>query len=667
MNTKFRVLLLSMSVIIVVSGNICAQVTIGSNTPPQKAALLQIKDQEAISDGGITSSTGGFLLPRVNLTLRTELHPFYTSGATDYTGVARDKAKLDHIGLIVYNLNPVEEENLETGVYKWDGTKWTQIMETPSMAKVSVDDCSKIRVNGKYYKGVGLNASNTISIPLTVTQEGNYTILATTTNGFQFQASGVFKSEGSYTVTLTGLGAPVNTTNPAPDGTPVIFTCNNEPIVCNDVRVPVGSTQISYDISCGDIVVNGSFNKGESLDGSQSITIPIIVENTGTLTITTNTNNGFYFTGSQAIDESTTSVTIPAIGIPTNAGTFMFNFSTNGANVTSCIFNIQVESTLGTFANPAKSCYTILNEDPTKPDGEYWIQQSEGSTAPIKTLCDMTHGGYTLIWSYSEYSSKYLYGTNTTMHLGSDVSLREDKPRNVVDTEAGEIQYEDYRLANATMINAKRGDVNSYRVRIAYDPRDINDAWGEDNYFQSQPASKTYDFLSTTSTGALYTWNGSDIAVTGKYFGITYVQNTANTTVAYGSYTNTGLCNATYYATPSYGNHFDVNYRIAVSTATKFTALLPKHDAPEDRESYQFNPVDINNLFGYQAEDDINHHWGKCGAASDDYDFYPALSTTGGSSMRRCGATYRVPHDFNWNANASPARYEGRYLQWWVK
>ncbi len=647
--------------------DIQAQVTIGSGNPPQKAALLQLQDNDLNTVGGVTATTGGLLLPRVNLTVRTELYPFYTDGASDYVGNAKADAKLNHTGLIVYNLNPVESENLEMGLYKWDGEKWTQIMETPPMAKVEVEDCSQIRVNGKYYAGVGLNTSNTITIPLKVNQEGNYTILATTTNGFQFQASGTFKSTGNYTITLVGIGTPINTTNPAPDGTPVIFVCNEEPVACNDVKIPVGSTLLNYEISCGDIEVHGEYSQGESLNAAEHYAIiPIVVNNPGKVSITTSTNNGFYFSGEIDADASTTSITLRGYGIPTNAGTYPFNFSTSGANIVSCNFSVKVETTLGTFENPAKSCFAILSADPTLPDGEYWIQQSSGSSTPVKTMCDMTHGGYTLLWSYSEYTSKMTYTPTNNFELNY-YSLGADKPQNVIANDInGTIKYDNYRLGLTTMTNIKRSDASTYRVRIVYDPVNVNDAYGENNYFLVQPASGTYDYLK--AVGNLYTFWGNQIATTGKVFGLAYKQNTANYVVSYAGYTSSNsLVTAPYYGTDVYGTHWDVGTRISSGyfsgLPTRLTAIVVKEDGTVDNSSYQFNPALINNLFGYHGELDITHHWGKCGSQSaDDYDFTPNTSST--ASCYSFSANKFV-HNFNYDSNIGT--YQGRYLQWWIK
>lgn len=92
-----------------------AQVTIGTDKEPSKAALLDIKDQNSASAGGVTSTTGGLLLPRVNLVNVGDLEPFITGG-----GTADEKA--NHKGLVVYNLT--NNASFKPGLYTWDGTGW---------------------------------------------------------------------------------------------------------------------------------------------------------------------------------------------------------------------------------------------------------------------------------------------------------------------------------------------------------------------------------------------------------------------------------------------------------------------------------------------------------------------------------------------------------------
>ncbi|MDR1937114.1 MAG: hypothetical protein LBQ73_01275, partial [Tannerellaceae bacterium] len=73
-----------------------AQVTIGLGNSPEEAALLQLKDQQPLPGSkGATATTGGLLLPRVEL-----------NGTDDFTlipTITREQEK-DHTGLLVYNV-----------------------------------------------------------------------------------------------------------------------------------------------------------------------------------------------------------------------------------------------------------------------------------------------------------------------------------------------------------------------------------------------------------------------------------------------------------------------------------------------------------------------------------------------------------------------------------
>lgn len=70
-------------------------------------------------------------------------------------------------------------------------------------------NCSSITVNGNYIKNIALNSSNTLSVPVTVTNTGTYGIVTNAINGYSFSASGTFSSTGNQVVTLTGTGTPV--------------------------------------------------------------------------------------------------------------------------------------------------------------------------------------------------------------------------------------------------------------------------------------------------------------------------------------------------------------------------------------------------------------------------------------------------------------------------
>jgi hypothetical protein len=96
-----------------------AQVTIGLGASPEKAALLQLKDrQPAAASKEATATTGGLLLPRVELNATDDftLLPNLTPGE-----------KKDHTGLLVYNVRENASLDLKKGVYQWDGVKWKML------------------------------------------------------------------------------------------------------------------------------------------------------------------------------------------------------------------------------------------------------------------------------------------------------------------------------------------------------------------------------------------------------------------------------------------------------------------------------------------------------------------------------------------------------------
>lgn len=113
--------------LMVLGVNLGAQVTIGSDTPPSKAALLELKTQPDSNpaQGGVTSDKGGLLLPRVILEENNSLKPFIAGG-----GSPEEKAA--HKGLMVYHIGG---NGINAGQHVWDGSKWlvllTDIPPTP--------------------------------------------------------------------------------------------------------------------------------------------------------------------------------------------------------------------------------------------------------------------------------------------------------------------------------------------------------------------------------------------------------------------------------------------------------------------------------------------------------------------------------------------------------
>jgi hypothetical protein len=110
-----------------------AQVTIGSDNPPAKAAILEIKTKEPASDiksvtddGNVTvdKNGGGIGLPRVKLADRETLEPFVLTTDAEWAS-GKSKIKEHHAGLTVYNLTNDPAKRLRQGTYIWNGAEWT--------------------------------------------------------------------------------------------------------------------------------------------------------------------------------------------------------------------------------------------------------------------------------------------------------------------------------------------------------------------------------------------------------------------------------------------------------------------------------------------------------------------------------------------------------------
>ncbi len=68
--------------------------------------------------------------------------------------------------------------------------------------------CSGAVVNGTYTAGTTLTATNTVTLQVTVTTIGPYTISTNTVNGISFIKTGIFTVTGPQPVTLNGTGTP---------------------------------------------------------------------------------------------------------------------------------------------------------------------------------------------------------------------------------------------------------------------------------------------------------------------------------------------------------------------------------------------------------------------------------------------------------------------------
>ncbi len=567
---------------------------------------------------------------------------------------ARDAIANPADGLIIYNTTSSCLNYYSAPTHKWLG-----LCGSYEPAKFTMS-CTGITVSGTYTQGASLTSAENIKVKIHVTEPGSYDIFASSGNGYSFYKSGNYIEIGDYEITLEGQGSPTNVKTPDV----VEFTINGTKNTCiaNNTILPAS---VTYSANCGGITAPaGTYMDFVPLDGpggTQYIDIPITVTAGGNASITTDTKNGFYFaSGTVPVTPATTSIRLYANGTPTATGPVTFTFSTQGASPTTCTFNVTVTSSTGfSWRNPANSCLQILQTTPTASDGLYFIKN--GSTA-VKTFCDMTNGGWTLVWSRSEKrdadNRTYTYGlsvSNQPLNRNLPLGINAAQATSDATAASSTVTWREYRLPLAVMQNINTtSNTGDFKVRIVQDATNVfkgSDSWANNNYqiIHTKGHGSTKNFLSTGATS----YFGFDFE--GKLFGATF-NATRTTTTSGDSNIRVEINGAVAASSSAYG--WWMGYTDPTNDVLDFDTTLSgptiTYTTPNGNVTIQANQ--INDLWeSYSVGLELNHHWGKCGvtntsgaATGDDY---VGLATCYYYSMQ--------PHSFNGG--------EGRILQWFIK
>ena len=361
MKSRLTFFLLAISFLFLCNGKGLAQVTIGNNADPEDAALLEVSSEKSTMPGGITSTKGGMLLPRVELVKKNELLPFVDSSVIG-TGSYENITKLQHTGLIVYNIATVESEDLAPGLNIWTGSEWTLLGQSSGMAKYTISDCSTLDAKGAYKKGIPLNTTNYLTLNVSVTTTGSYDIIArpASDNGYYFSTQGNFLTKGVHSITLMGSGTPLNS-SPSP-GDEIKISFNGIDSGCS-LNIIVGENTIpsNYTIDCGSITTNGVLPPN-LVTTNQTIGLQITAQPNslgGDYSIYTDEVDGVKFAASGKI----TSLKMDIVLRPTG--------TTNAAQ-TDKTFTITTNST----SDPTQNCSVIFDSMYTAMKitsvGGYW-------------------------------------------------------------------------------------------------------------------------------------------------------------------------------------------------------------------------------------------------------------------------------------------------------
>jgi hypothetical protein len=240
--------------------NVFAQVSIGSLTPPDQSAVLQV-----ISP----NSDKGVLVPEL-------------------TKNQRDAITNPAHGLVIFNT----DENC-FNFYNAHSAEWNSLCGGISNA-VGTVDCQSAVLNGTLLQGTPANSGNFLTVPVTVTKAGIYYAITATpepANGYYFTSSGSFPEPGTYYVNLLANGIPNN----ASDGDNIVLTFNGSSADCSGFKVPVSAAAPDYTIS-NVTVVPAMFPVNSPLSPDDHyLSVTLNVKNPGQWVLVSNTVNGYSF------------------------------------------------------------------------------------------------------------------------------------------------------------------------------------------------------------------------------------------------------------------------------------------------------------------------------------------------------------------------------------
>ncbi|GAA3613623.1 fibrinogen-like YCDxxxxGGGW domain-containing protein [Flavivirga amylovorans] len=157
-----------------------------------------------------------------------------------------------------------------------------------------------------------------------------------------------------------------------------------------------GSVQTNK-LDCNSVNTNGVFSTGLPFTNLNTLTIDVLVNSYDTYNITTNTVNGYSFSGSGIFSSlGVNTVTLTGSGTPIAAQTDTFTIDFIGTNLTC---NVDVTVMNGFAAN----CLEYYNAG-SRTDGIYTIDpDGTGGNPSYDCYCDMTNdgGGWTLVFNHN--------------------------------------------------------------------------------------------------------------------------------------------------------------------------------------------------------------------------------------------------------------------------
>ena len=379
-------------------------------------------------------------------------------------------------------------------------------------------DCLPKTAVGAFIAGTALSDSNYLEVEIDVSSAGAYSIRTDTVNGYSFSGIGNFDHTGINRIHLTASGTPRTAGD---DNFTVIFDSSFcfVPVTVlpeGSVNQPATFTLQGSGDTCMISTVSGDYVQGVALTGSNTVSIKINATTPGTYTVTTDTVNECYFSGSGTIagvGEQT--ITLTGSGTPATEGATVFTVSAGG---TTCTFGINVTASTG--QPPVGDLFPLSNNS-------YWTYNNNGANVEdsfiVTNKGTVSQGGST--YSFFETTN----GTGLQLDTGYYRKSNND--------------YYVYSLADrytSQKFDAPvQGDILFLKEGLAQ-----NDTWNSDEYsgtISNTPAKLQYVF---TCTGV----NGTATLNSVNYNNVTVVVAEPQVSLSGGAYTPTNEKIESYYA-----------------------------------------------------------------------------------------------------------------------
>ncbi len=191
--------------------------------------------------------------------------------------------------------------------------------------------CSGFSLGGIYKAGTIVSSNHFVTFDVNVTTIGSYIVSTNTVNGISFSKTDSFTNTGSQTITLMATGTPVASGD-------FTFTVTNSTGNCSfSINILPAGPWADITLNCADIIVNGVYNQGVALNGSNTLSIPITATTAGTYSIISSLN-GILFSGSGSIAVGTRTILLAGSGTPINSGTLPSSITVGTA---ACNYSID--------------------------------------------------------------------------------------------------------------------------------------------------------------------------------------------------------------------------------------------------------------------------------------------------------------------------------------